>query len=109
MRTGPLRQIATVAMILRNGRLNISGKLKPAIRMLRDVRRLAAAQHLAAEARAHSPVIPVLSRQVRDTSDDMRSEAGRICEQFQAMAGQARESVAVVSELVGGNASEQNV
>jgi methyl-accepting chemotaxis protein len=96
-------------MILRNGKLNISGKLKPAIRMLRDVRRIAAAQHLAAEARAHSPVIPVLSRQLRDTSDEMCSEVGRICEQFQAMAGQARESVAVVSELVGGKGSEQNV
>jgi methyl-accepting chemotaxis protein len=39
----------------------------------------------------------------------MCSEVGRICEHFQAMAGQARESVAVVSELVGGQASEQNV
>jgi methyl-accepting chemotaxis protein len=96
-------------MILRNGRLNIAGKVRPAIRMLRDLRRIAAAQHLAAEARAHSPIIPVLSRQLRDTSDEMCSEVGRICEQFQTMAGQARESVAVVSELVGGKASEHNV
>lgn len=79
------------------------------MRMLRNLRRLAATQHLAAEARAHTPIIPVLSRQLRDTSDEMCSEVGRICEQFQAMAGQARESVAVVSELVGGQASEQNV
>lgn len=96
-------------MILRNGKLNIAGKVKPAIRMLRDVRRIAAAQHLAAEARVHSPILPVLSRQLRDTSDEMCSEVGRICEQFQTMAGQARESVAVVSELVGGKASERNV
>jgi methyl-accepting chemotaxis protein len=96
-------------MILRNRKLNLTGKIKPAVRLLRDVRRIAAAQHLAAEARAHSSILPVLSRQLRDTSDEMCAEVGRICEQFQTMAGQARESVAVVSELVGGKASEQNV
>lgn len=63
---------------------------------------------LAAEARAHAPILPVLSRQLRDASGEMSREVENICLEFQAIAGQAKGSVELVSALLDDRAAEQN-
>lgn len=74
----------------------------------RNLPRAAAVWRLAAEARAHAPILPVLSRQLRETSEEMSREVETICLEFQSMAGQAKESVELVSRLVHDGTAEQN-
>jgi len=78
-------------------------------RKLRRVFTFSAFMRLVFEIRAHIPILPVLSKQLRDASDDLAHEVENICVQFQEMSSGAKESVKLVSGLLGNTKDERNV
>lgn len=73
---------------------------------IRRVSGLGTVARLLRETRAYAPILPLLSKQIRDASSDMSKEIESICAEFQDMAGSAKQSVEIVSGLLS-NKDEQ--
>jgi methyl-accepting chemotaxis protein len=57
------------------------------------------------EARAHAPLIPILSRQLKETVGSIETSAGEVCANFGQMANLARSAAGLGSALVDQNGS----
>lgn len=57
------------------------------------------------EARAHAPLIPILSRQLKETVSSIESSTGEVCANFGQMANLARSAAGLGSALAGQNGS----